>query len=1241
MSEEVKDPGERSSTKVRKQRPEIQIYRPPGALRKGDSQTSLRSESDTQKARNGTSSERLNDRRRRSNDTESVSSQRDSGNTTPDALALNEERSWNIRKNNRNENYDDRRTFLSDRRPPRENRDRHKDAPNTSRSSYNSTQSLYDTGRPGGYLNSKPQPKPFERASNNFAARSSIRSENAITKRRSSGGRRRNDSINSTQSEMPSQAKSELNVDTNLETQSQCGASFPQFSGLSYQQLCDSLQSFSSMDWSKTMEEEGFEQSRQEELEEEQRRQDAEKERNNEMAPNENSHRRNGRPRRQRNDSDRSSSFGGSIAEEAGEEYSYEEPRSGERTPTFQRSYGPTFSKESPKSRYGGPKNYYDNEYARTREERDAGWQKSEKKKASQRSRYRGEHDDRDDEIASYSQSSDRRFDSGRLAGRVSFVGASEQRQILRPQRDAKNIPPGSTRDSVPSKESLSSNETKRGLTIDDIAKKEGIQVQKLNDEIASLVTQVSRNRNSEAAKKLIELSGELSRTYMEFLTRDIVFTFSNRVELHIWRQAFHKIIETFRSCANSAKSDAKIFRAYLSRFLLQAIEFYSNVLLPEYERAFEISLSEALIWPNGSPQSLDRLIPTPLPIDAFNSSTQRTALKSLARNLISLGDLYRYQTLNNGSEDYSLPRSFYLQASQLWAASGHCYNQLGVVAFYSERVLDEVFFLVRALAAAHPYEAARERLAFRLAAMRKKVERYEPLISSECGKVEEDVIALTHRPREIWISKTSAKLKNETKEENDEIFSYFRGQQPSKLHRRTVSYIIDTVGMLLLKIGMENFARVSERAFAQLAASLEQRDSPFSSMQLVQISLLFIHVAHVSAIKSLESGSVPQLTPLRAVFSLLSTFLRVLLDEKDEIIGYFSGEGDIQRTVLRVLPALNFLCDWFLSEEFQTTYGNTSSVEALPNKILQTDVWQLLDSVECFEPIAMPSTEIGVDFVFPELLICSSFLHIEAKGSRFRANAEESSSIGFSCRIRLERLLQARSFLLESGVLVKSSEELDVDSKSKKRQSKVQSLDSSEPLTREEILDKERRKTDVVLVVQPENIVPDTNTLIDHLEVFKRILDSKEYHILVPTIVIGELIGLSLGRYLDMKEDVRLNSKAAVTWLREQVQLKNPLMSTITTQGSKMALSMASEETEDGPRKINDDLIIQCCTALVGKTPEAAIGAVSELQNDGDTRRLFRNVVILSEDRGVTIKATAQQIPCRTVPSFIKWARL
>ncbi|RCN48654.1 hypothetical protein ANCCAN_05293 [Ancylostoma caninum] len=170
--------------------------------------------------------------------------------------------------------------------------------------------------------------------------------------RRNVGNRRRNDSINSTQSECLPQYSDGLRVDTHLETQSVSGEA-PSSSSMSYMQLCQSFESIGSFDWSQEVESEYN--AKHSEDPEENAGSTHEKSENSEnrnlhsdLSGNDFSHgdfsyskpkrgilrvpiaMRRGKERN-RNDSDRSSSLRGSIVEE---DYEVDDISSGDATPT-------------------------------------------------------------------------------------------------------------------------------------------------------------------------------------------------------------------------------------------------------------------------------------------------------------------------------------------------------------------------------------------------------------------------------------------------------------------------------------------------------------------------------------------------------------------------------------------------------------------------------------------------------------------------------------------------------------------------------------------------------------------------------------------------------------------------------------------------------------------------------------------------------------------------------------------
>ncbi|CAI5445083.1 unnamed protein product [Caenorhabditis angaria] len=417
-----------------------------------------------------------------------------------------------------------------------------------------------------------------------------------------------------------------------------------------------------------------------------------------------------------------------------------------------------------------------------------------------------------------------------------------------------------------------------------------------LFERISKLAPNVAKKKDLDAAKQMVELSAKLSKAYSETIfASDIVQVFTNGLELNLFKQAFHKPIECFRTGSNSASPQSKLIRAAFQRLLLDGIDFYEK-LIEKYEKEFDFRLDNILIWPDGlieEIQLIHEFVDLPAGVQKLETSRQKTALKSLARHLISLGDLHRYKTLVDGSENYQISQSYYLKSAQLWPTTGHTYNQLGVVAYYSmlyrssrrvrlipleilsrqrqTRVIDEIFFLTRALACSHPYAAAKERLAQRLGAMRAKVAKYEPLLDSECGKKSENEMEKT---REIWINVENGEISDDFGQKIiKDILSQFMSHSVDKLHRRAVSYLIDTFGILVTKIGMDHFESVSERAFALLHASLAKSSTDsgeFTARQLAQLAALFIYSAQASE-ASTSSHLTCSLNTILTFFTILA----------------------------------------------------------------------------------------------------------------------------------------------------------------------------------------------------------------------------------------------------------------------------------------------------------------------------------------------------------------------------------
>lgn len=78
--------------------------------------------------------------------------------------------------------------------------------------------------------------------------------------------------------------------------------------------------------------------------------------------------------------------------------------------------------------------------------------------------------------------------------------------------------------------------------------------------------------------------------------------------------------------------------------------------------------------------------------------------------------------------------------------------------------------------------------------------------------------------------------------------------------------------------------------------------------------------------------------------------------------------------------------------------------------------------------------------------------------------------------------------------------------------------------------------------------------------------------------------------------------------------------------------IAFRSEETDSGGN--NDDLILSCCTYYCKDK------ARDFMPKDKDTPvRLYREVVLLTDDRNLRLKAHTHNVPVKDIPAFMKWS--
>ncbi|CAN7984913.1 unnamed protein product [Ixodes hexagonus] len=191
-------------------------------------------------------------------------------------------------------------------------------------------------------------------------------------------------------------------------------------------------------------------------------------------------------------------------------------------------------------------------------------------------------------------------------------------------------------------------------------------------------------------------------------------------------------------------------------------------------------------------------------------------------------------------------------------------------------------------------------------------------------------------------------------------------------------------------------------------------------------------------------------------------------------------------------------------------------------------------------------------------------------------------------------------------------------------------------------VLQEHRSKQAAMLEIRPRNLVPDTNCFIDHLPLLQTLVADGHFQVFVPIVVVNELYGLARGtrqgphQSPDHSQKVALTARAAVSYLEERFDHREPKLKAITSRGSVMdTISFRSEDVTDN-KGTNDDLILASCLHfckdrtehLLPREPDAPV-------------KLYRETVLITEDRNLCVKALTHHVPVRDLPAFLRWANI
>ncbi|XP_033834081.2 telomerase-binding protein EST1A isoform X2 [Periophthalmus magnuspinnatus] len=833
----------------------------------------------------------------------------------------------------------------------------------------------------------------------------------------------------------------------------------------------------------------------------------------------------------------------------------------------------------------------------------------------------------------------------------------------------------------------------------------------------------LSRDRLSmEGLDRMSQLRADLLSLYEQVILSDIEFSDSQNVDQALWKNVFYQVIERFRQLLKDPNHESNPSTRNTLLTLLDEGALFFDTLLQKLQTVYQFKLEDYMDGVAIRARPLRKVV--------------KYALISAQRCMICQGDIARYREQASDTTNYGKARSWYLKAQQIAPKNGRPYNQLALLAVYTKRKLDAVYYYMRSLAASNPILTAKESLMSLFEESKRKAEQMERKRKQESddgsrgpavrGQGREDRARV-----EIWIrpiaqtpslSHRGGSESSRDSEQDGDMCTL----STSDLNKRFILSFLHAHGKLFTKVGMESFAGVACRVLQDFRTLLQHNPSVLGStllLQIITINMFTIHNSHSRGEEG-EARSVlqEQSTALGlAMFALLVQRCTELL--RGTLTGPVSTADEKQEPMVRVsafpmdlrelLPSIKVWSDWMLGQPDQWN-PPPCAIESESSP----DVWQCLadlcnvlarvdheevplykmdsDEIEGDEDLTLlqlkedrllagfvpllaapqepcytdKQTEMTIAADCKRVTVLKYFLEalcgqeeplLAFKGGKYVSVACPPPSTNLTNQQVSPTEKEADDVIVEAESSVSASEGDEIeeadDSENGIKQLRARRHALVNKLAQEQ---KRRDKIQAVLQtggqleleVQPFFLVPDTNAFIDHLDELKKLLQSGTYIIVVPLIVITELDGLAKGQdcvgavgsggrsnfnvSAAHIKAVQEKAKAAVFFLEKGFESREPCLRALTSRGNQLeSIAFRSEDTS-GQQGNNDDVILSCCLHYCN---DKAKDFMPDKRNG--TVRLRREVVLLTDDRNLRVKALTRNVPVRDIPAFLSWAKV
>ncbi|PVU97711.1 hypothetical protein BB561_000367 [Smittium simulii] len=253
-----------------------------------------------------------------------------------------------------------------------------------------------------------------------------------------------------------------------------------------------------------------------------------------------------------------------------------------------------------------------------------------------------------------------------------------------------------------------------------------------------SLFEQARKNSSIFDAEHVLSAQRKLRSICKKFITLNFVQATSCSIEIKLWKSGVYKTLVSYRAALLSAVkakdfAQAKNINNKLSIYIQEAIGFYLSLIQTLYLLGAAYNTHDFLFF--GIEAQLESIS------DAKQFKRNLILDDFLQKILINLGDLYRYHSIYCDTDLYSNTSSFDLKnvspiKLSSWNAafmiyqkvlafnsnSGITYNQLAVLHAYRTRILESVYYYLRALTCASPFHSAKTNFNLQLNELLKEI---------------------------------------------------------------------------------------------------------------------------------------------------------------------------------------------------------------------------------------------------------------------------------------------------------------------------------------------------------------------------------------------------------------------------------------------------------------------------------------------------------------------------------------